>query len=303
MRKLLPALSSALLSSVGLFALFAAPAALAATFSDVTLGQAGPGGFDLGVFATGPTTLSASNSGTTFSVNMGLASGASTNFSGGGTLTGTLYLDPGATIQGNIVSQFNINGGIVSQSLAQAVTDVQNAATQAQMLSADQTLDTVGGSAITIFATGALNGAGGRNTVVNLTSINITNPSKNLTINGGPTDYFIFNVAESVVVTNGAIGTTGGIPASHILFNVLGTGDSVKLSNGSSVLTGTFLAPKVGQKITLSPGTVNGSIIGYQIQTSSGPTVTGLTFVPEPGTFGLLAIGLGGLALAGRRRS
>ncbi len=162
----------------------------------------------------------------------------------------------------------------MSQSLAQAVTDVRNAAMKAQMLTPDQTLDTVGGSALTIFATGAMNAAGGRNTVVNLTSINITNPSKNLVINGGPNDFFIFNVADSVVVTNGAIETTGGISASHILFNVLGTGDSLKLSNGSSVLTGTFLAPNVGQKITLSPG-----------------------------TFGLLAIGLGGLALAGRRRS
>jgi hypothetical protein len=301
-RKLLPALSGALSPAMMLLTLLAAPAALGATFSDVTLGQAGLGGFNLGVFATGPTTLSASNSGTSFSVNMGLASGASTNFSGGGTLTGILYQDPGATVQGNIASQFNVNGGIVSQSLAQAVTDVRNAAMQAQMLTADQTLDQVGGSALTIFATGAVNGAGGRNTVVNLTSINITNSSKNLTINGGLNDFFIFNVAEDVVVTNGAIQTTGGIPASHILFNVLGTGDSVKLSNGSSLLTGTFLAPNVGQKITLSPGTVNGSVIGYQIQTSSGPTVTGLTFVPEPGTFGLLALGLGGLALAGRRR-
>jgi len=66
-------------------------AAYAVTFSDVTLGQAGSSALDLGIFVVGPTSINASNSSTYFNTNLGLAAGASTNFSGGGTLTGNLY--------------------------------------------------------------------------------------------------------------------------------------------------------------------------------------------------------------------
>ena len=275
----------------------ALPARASVLFSDVTLGAAGPTGLNLGIFVTGPTTINASNSGTDFITNMGLASGSSTNFSGGGTLTGTLYADPGATIQSNIASQFNVDGGITTTSLATAVSDVQNAATDAASLAPNQTITgPVGGSPLTINASGT-------DTVVNINgSISVTNPSNNLTINGTASDYFIINVSGNISVTNGAITTTGGIPASHILFNLTGSSSSVSLSNSTSVLTGTYLAPFSGQKITISPGTVNGAIIGYQIQTSSGPTINGSPYdaVPEPASLALL--GFGGLALLASRR-
>lgn len=272
-------------------------------FSGVTLGQAGS--LNMGIFVTGATQINASNSSTYFNTNMGLASGASTNFSGNGTLAGTLYKDPGATVQGNISSQFNVNGGITSQSLAQAVSDAQAAASAAMALSANQTYGSVGGSALTISATGALNSQGGHNTVVDMSSISITNPSNNLTFTGGANDYYIVNVTGTISVTNGSI-LASGVPISHILFNVEGTGNSVSLSNGASVLDGTFLAPNANQKITLSPGTVNGGIIGYQIQTSSGPTVNGQLYsapsaVPVPPSILLLAPGLFGLVALRKR--
>ena len=115
-------------------------------FTDVTLGSAGPSGLNLGIFVTGPTLMNASNSGTLFDTNLGLANGSSTNFSGGGTLIGTLYADPGATIQSNIGSQFNILGGITTTPLASEVAAVQNAATTAAGLTPDQTFSNIGGS-------------------------------------------------------------------------------------------------------------------------------------------------------------
>jgi hypothetical protein len=282
----------------------AADASAAASFQDVSLGQASALG--LGIFVTGPTTINASNSGTNFNTNLGLASGAGTNFSGGGTLTGTLYKDPGATTQSDLLMQFNVNGGVVTQSLSQAVTDVQNAANTAKGLTADQTFGALGGSAQTInHSTNLLNAFGGYDTVVDVGAIGITNPSNDLTISGGVHDFFIFNVNGSISVTNGAIALAGGITPDHVLFNILGT-NSVSLSNSTSTLNGTFLAPFSGQSITLSPGTVNGAVIGYQISTSSGPKVNGdlyVTPVPEPEPYALLLAGLGLLGLMVRRRT
>lgn len=125
---------------------------------------------NLGVFVTGPTVMNASNSQTTFTTNLGLASGAGTNFSGGGTLTGTLYLDPGASLQSNFGNQFNAAGGVNLLSLGQAVIDVKTAATTAAALTPHANYGAVGGSALTLTSVGRLNAAGGHNTVVQLTA-------------------------------------------------------------------------------------------------------------------------------------
>jgi MYXO-CTERM domain-containing protein len=279
----------------------------AAVFSDVNLGGAGPAGLNLVVFVTGGTVFSASNSGTLFNGNVGLGPGSSTNVSGGGTISGNLYKDPSATLQANFNMQFSVNGSIITQNLGASVTDVQNASLAAQMLSPDQTFGSVGGSALGINATGALNGMGGRNTVVDIHDISITNSTHNLTINGGANDFFIINVGGSgqngtvINVTNGAILLSGGISESHVLWNIIPQGDVV-LTNASSTLTGTFLAPFAGQQISLSPGTVYGAIYGYTIQTSSGPHVNSAPYtgVPSPAPAALL--GLGGLLAARRRR-
>lgn len=294
-----------LLMIVAALAALGAPVAARAdlSFADITLGATGT--LDLGIFVVGPTTMNASNSGTLFDTNIGLANGSSTNFSGGGTLTGNFYKDPGATIQSNIASQFNY-GGIVTQSLSGAVSDVQTAASNAKLLTPDQTFGALGSSATTINSSTSLtNSLGGYDTVVNVGSISITNPSNNLTINGGTNDFFIINVTSgNVSVTNGQIALSGGITFDHVLFNIWPTAD-VALSNASSILNGTFLAPFAGQKITLSPGTVNGGIIAYEISTSSGPNVNGGLFtspVPEPEIYAMLGVGLGLMGWVGRRR-
>ena len=101
-----------------------------------------------------------------------------------------------------------------------------------------------------------------------------------------------------------AIALTGGLTPNHVLFNILPAGD-VSLSNAHSTLNGTFLAPFAGQRITLSPGTLNGAVIRYEISTSSGPMVYGSLYtapVPEPGTYVSMLVGQGVLGWAARRR-
>ena len=283
---------------------FSLPAASAAVFSDVSLGAAGPGGLAFSVFVTGPTTLSASNAGTLFSGNVGLAAGASTNFSGGGAITGALYKDPTASVQSDIASQMNISGGVLTQALSQATADAVLAWQNAISLSANLAYNTIGSSPVTIVPSGNANAAGGVSTVVRVQSINITNPAANLTINGGLHDWYIINVAGDITVSNGQITTSGGIPASHILFTLGGSTSSVNLTNASSLLTGTYLAPNASQQINLTPGTVNGAVIGYTVHTSSGPQITGNPWsaVPSPAPACLLALG-GGFLGSRRRRT
>jgi hypothetical protein len=248
--------------------------ASASSFSSVTLGAAS----NLTVFNMGPTQFSASNSGTTFQGNAGLASGASTNFSGGGTLTGTLYKDPGATVQSNLAAQFNVNGGVQTSSLSQAVSDVQAASQNAANLSATETFsgDLTNGH--------TFSSIGQFNVLDIMGNVTVTNPSKNIVLSGGSNDYFIVNVDGSLSVSNGSIGLTGGLTPNHILFNVLG-GD-ISLSNASSSLFGTYL--DVNHRINLTPGTVTGAVMGNQIHTSSGPNVISgiyVTPVPLPGAY------------------
>ena len=273
-------------------------AALASSpsFTDVTLGTAS----DLTIFNMGPTQFSASNGSTYFEGNAALAAGASTNFSGGGTLTGTLYVDPSATVQSNLASQFNVQGGVTTSSLAQAVADVTTASQTAALLTATQTFAGNLSNGFTFSTAGDYN-------VVNITgNLSITDPGKNVTLFGAADDYFIVNVFGSLSVSNGTFGLAGGLLADHVLVNVLG-GD-ISVSNSQSSLYGTFL--DVDHTINLTPGSVYGAVMGRQIHTSSGPKVyqhiysapVAVSPVPEPASFALLLAGLVPIALTVRRR-
>jgi hypothetical protein len=255
----------------------------AITFSDIDLGAAGPTGLNLGTFVTGPTTLQVSSHSTYFDTNLGLADGVSTRFSGYAIVTGTIFKDPGATVQSNISSHVNINGGIIEQDLSQAVLNVNEAATNAASLTPDVTYGAIGSSALTInHSLNHPNALGGYDTVIDVNgNITITNSKKNLTINGGVNDWFIINVNGDVGAHgNSAIVLTGGITASHVLFNIEGTHD---ISVSRFTLNGTFLAPNFGQKIILDNGTINGAVIGYQIFACSGPQVYGDPYIDPPG--------------------
>lgn len=268
------------------------PALATTTFESINLGAAS----SLTLFNMGATQFSASNSGTYLQGNAGLGAGASTNFSGGGTLTGVLYKDPGAAVQSNLLSQFNVNGGVTTTSMGQAVADVINASQNAAVLAPTQNYTGNLTNGATFLSSGQFN-------VVNITgNVTVTNPSKNIWLSGGANDYFIVNVQGSLSVSNGSIGLAGGLTADHVLFNVLG-GD-ISLSNSSSSLYGTYL--DVNHAINLTPGSVYGAVLGNQIHTSSGPKVYANLYapVPIPAAVWLFGSGLLGLlGLSGRKRA
>src|SRR5262249_44728640 len=85
---------------------------------------------------------------------------------------------------------------------------------------------------------------------------------------GGATDLFVLNITGRVDLSGSSKIVVSGCPPSHVLLNVIGTGQDVHLS-GTARIDGTVLAPS--RKVINAPGLINGEIIsGLHITISSG---------------------------------
>jgi hypothetical protein len=100
--------------------------------------------------------------------------------------------------------------------------------------------------------------------------------------------------------------TLSGVSASHVLFNLTGTG-TVFQTSGGDLSYGTYLATH-GGSFQFSNLNLNGALIntGGNVQFVSGaqiPTFSPFTVpIPEPETYAMLLAGLGLLGWVGRRR-
>lgn len=104
-------------------------------------------------------------------------------------------------------------------------------------------------------------------TVVNLPSIQLSGPTKVLTLSGGPTDEFVINVAGGISLANRASIRLVGVLPSQVTFNMTGRRRELAITGGSSA-AGTFL--DVTGPVRIAGSTVIGSIIaGGEVQISS----------------------------------
>ena len=101
--------------------------------------------------------------------------------------------------------------------------------------------------------------------VLNLQDFVMT--SGTFTLQGTAMTTFIINVSRNFSLNNSSVVLAGGLLASHVLFNVKGTGNQVSLNQGTS-LQGVLLA--YNRKVDLSGGKVFGRVIANQIVITSG---------------------------------
>jgi choice-of-anchor A domain-containing protein len=194
--------------------------------------------------------LSMTNPQTSVSGNVGLGPHGKQVFSDG-FIGGVYTVDPTAdnSKSNNVV----IAGGTVTADLTAAVAAARATSVASSALPPTQTFGTIK-DALTISGNGGLN-------VIAIEAISFSGSTDKLTLDGGPSDVFVLNVAGSVKLSHklSRIQVGGGASESHVLFNL--TTDHAPLTiSGGATIAGTYLAPNGG--VRLSPGVVIGGIIG-----------------------------------------
>lgn len=197
--------------------------------------------------------LSFSNSRSGVVGDAGLGPRGVQNFADG-FITGTFFVDP--TANNTKSNEVVIGGGTVVTDLAAAVADARAAAAAAARLPNPQALGSVKATTTTT--------VGGGLTVLAVKDVDLGS-GKTWTINGGADSYVVVNVSGKFKFSGGgAIRLAGGLSPNRVLFNVVGTGEDVALSGGSTV-AGLILAP--GRKAALTGGSVvTGALIAGRDQ-------------------------------------
>jgi hypothetical protein len=241
------------LSSRGLVGIIALAVGLAASspcFSQtISLGQAAPYSiFEASVAGVTPGSVNLSGT----SVIGDVAFGAGTSFSTlNTTLGGSVYEDSNVTFS---ASGTTVAGGVYpGTNLAQAATDAGNASTAA---AGTPTAPVAANNSFSNNYTIAGN-TGANASLVNV--VNFTQPlslyGTTITINGTPSQQFVFNFSQSLSLLDTTI-VLNDVSASNVFFNI--TGGSVSISG--STFNGNIV-DMAGTSINLYGDNITGSVI------------------------------------------
>jgi hypothetical protein len=108
----------------------------------------------------------------------------------------------------------------------------------------------------------------GSKIVLNLQNFVMT--SGTFTLQGTAMTTYIINVKNNFSLNNSKVVLSGGLLASHVLFNITGTGSQVSLNQGTS-LQGVLVAYQ--RKLDLSGGKIFGRAMANQVVITSGGQV------------------------------
>jgi hypothetical protein len=115
-----------------------------------------------------------------------------------------------------------------------------------------------------------ISGAGATSPIVlSINTINLSNGT--FTLAGTATTTFILNVTGAFTINNSNIFLTGGLLASHVLFNLEGSANTQFNMQQGTTATGTFIAPN--RNVDLSGGKIYGRLVTNQLTITSGGQV------------------------------
>jgi hypothetical protein len=218
--------------------------------------------------------------------NVGVGNSSTLNFSSG-TINGNVDLAATATLNKSGGTTF-INGSTNKPvDFTPINTAVNNEVTFLNSLAPTQT-----------FSSGIVNpttitGNGGQNVISVGGNNGIHLSGGALTLSGGPSDTFIFQITSGNFALSGDtnIVLAGGVTPNHVFWDIEGSGGQVQTSGGSNT-AGIFIAPS--EPIQINGGTHNSEFItGDQFSAQSNPVINQ---IPE-GSTSILVI-LGGFILA-----
>lgn len=207
-----------------------------------------------------------------------------------GTLNGDIYMNSfgtlttsgPATITGHrrgARTDQGEDGTDQTATLNNAIADAQSLAAAAAALAntsnyaVTQGSFTQGGSisisnpANNVTINGAMNNPFNQPIVLSINMINLSNGT--LTLTGNSHTTFVLNITGNYTINNSNIVATGGLLASHILFNLEGTA-TFNMQQGTTA-TGVFIAPN--RNVDLSGGKIYGRLVTNQLTITSGGQV------------------------------
>ena len=126
---------------------------------------------------------------------------------------------------------------------------------------------TISNPANNITIDGIMNNPFNKPIVLSINAVNLSNGS--LTLNGNAHTTFVLNITGDFTINNSNIFATGGLLASHILFNLEGTA-TFNMQQGTTA-TGTFMA--LNRNVDLSGGKIFGRLVTNQLTITSGGQV------------------------------
>jgi len=180
--------------------------------------------------------------------NLAIGANGFFHLSNDATLNSTLFADPSAWVQIDWGSE--LTGGTVTESLSAMQTAATNLSNWAAGLTPTQTFGDIKSSK-------TITGSGGQN-VISVTGYFNLGYGSSLTVSGGTSDTFIFNIQNGMQLGDGSSITLSGVSPGQVLFNFPGGWWSgVQMQNANSA--GIFLAPT--SAIIVDGGTHNSEFI------------------------------------------